>query len=81
MLMPPYSYAKGRQAEEQRQESQHLDERAHLTRIAGPARFTLMDKVMARTGDLLIAIGQELHEQCGLVEVILEEPALRSNRG
>jgi len=73
MLMPPHSYAKGRQAEERRHEH------ARLMRIAKPARFSLLDKVMARTGDLLIAVGRELHEQCGVAQTVLDNPVLRSN--
>lgn len=79
--MPPYSYAKGRQAEERRQEHQHLEEHAQLMRAAKPARFSLLDRLMAWTGDLLIAAGRELHEQCGMVQVLLENPALPSKRG
>jgi hypothetical protein len=79
--MPPYNYAKGRQAEERRQEQRHLEEHAHLMRTAKPARFSLLDKLMAWTGDLLIAAGRELHEQCGMVQALLDNPALHSKRG
>jgi hypothetical protein len=79
-MIPPHSYAKGRQAEERRAENLRDGEHAGMLKIAGPAKFNLLDRLMARTGDLLIALGRELHEQCGLAQAAIEHPALRAQR-
>lgn len=65
-MIPPYTYAAARLAEERTKDTLRQGELAHLLRHAKPARFGPMDRLAARLGGLLTAAGGRLRERCDL---------------
>jgi hypothetical protein len=59
-MIPPYTYAAGRLAEERARDTMRDGEHARLMRMARPARAGPMDRLLARVGRLLVSVGQQL---------------------
>jgi hypothetical protein len=65
-MIPPYTYAAARMAEERRSETLRNGELAHLISIARPARAGRTIGLLARAGSLLTAVEGRLRESCVL---------------
>lgn len=65
-MIPPYTYAAARRAEEHANDTMREGELAHLLKISRLARFGLVDWLLARAGRLLASIGESLRERCTL---------------
>jgi hypothetical protein len=59
-MIPPYTYAAGRLAEEHVQQRARDGEHAHLTRVARPVRRGRTHPVLARIGAWLMSAGERL---------------------
>ena len=59
-MLPPYTYAAGRLAEERAKDAMREGEHARLLRMARPVKRGPMDRLMAKLGGLLITQGEQL---------------------
>lgn len=79
-MLPPYTYAKGRLAEERRQDVLREGEHARLMRRARPVRRRPIDHVLTSIGEALVTAGQTLQARHEPVRRELKSPALRTQR-
>ena len=79
-MIPPYTYAAARLAEERMKDTMRHGEHARLIRMGKPARCGPADRALARIGDLLVAGGRMLQERYRPSPTRLKDPALRLSR-
>jgi hypothetical protein len=65
-MIPPYTYAAARLADERRNDTMRHGELAHLISRAKPVRYGLGDRLLARAESLLTVAGDRLQESCVL---------------
>jgi len=64
MMLPPYTYAAGRLAEERAQDVMREGEHARLVRAARLVKPGPMDRFLARLGNMLVTNGERLRARC-----------------
>jgi hypothetical protein len=79
-MLPPYTYAAGRLAEEQAKDFLREGEHARLMRMARPVRRGPICKLLASVGRLLVRSGERLRERYEPARVRLRDSALYANR-
>lgn len=79
-MIPPYTYAAGRLAEERTRDVLREGEHARLMRMARPIRRGHMDRLLARVGRVLVWSGEQLRARCEPVQASLGESTMRVSR-
>jgi hypothetical protein len=59
-MIPPYTYAAGRRAEERQSDTMRDGEHARVMRMAKPVRRGRTDTIAARVGSLLASVRRKL---------------------
>lgn len=79
-MIPPYTYAAGRLAEERMADVMRDGEHARLMHMARPAKLGWRDRLLAALGDRLAALGETLEARHAPPRTDLRDSVLRGSR-
>ena len=79
-MIPPYTYAAGRLAEERSRDVLREGEHARLMRTARPIRLGQIDRMLARVGRVLVWTGEQLRARCEPVQASPGQSTMRVSR-